>query len=327
MEGFADRFIATLGLSDGDLEVRDITAMLQAALELSRQTNHAAPLRDALEFAHGRLRVRGLTQVDCIEVGAALETAASPSLRADERVRLHALVAHGDWGSSTTAAPDGLVAGTASAAYVEHLVRGQRQAALALTRRCAAEGMSIEDILLDVLEPALREVGRQWALGMISVAHEHFCTAVTQFAMTDLYPALFTGDESRRRLVAVQVPGSNHHVGLRMVVDVLECRDWSTTYLLDDVTVESLPALVAENQADLLLISASMPSQLAALTAMIRAVHDDARTRDVKIVVGGRPFLVAPDLVESVGADGWAPDARSAVDVCDALVGGDRARP
>ncbi len=66
-----------------------------------------------------------------------------------------------------------------------------------------------------------------------------------------------------------------------------------------------------------------MPSQIGDVTAMIRAVRLDVRTRNVKVVVGGRPFLVAPDLAVVVGADGWARDARTAVDVCNRLVGGD----
>lgn len=318
-DGLSQRLIARLGLPDGDPEVRDIVAMLGAALESAQQTRQAALLDDALSFAHGRLVVRGLTTASRRDLGEAVEAAVVTSLPAAERDGLHSLLM-----DSLAHPPTSWEAplGSLSAAYLEHLLRGDRKAAVSLTRRCVTDGMGIDAILLDILEPAQRDVGRRWALGEISVAQEHFCTAVTQFVMTDLYPALFNGEESQRRLVAVHVPGSIHHVGLRMVVDILECRDWSTTYVVDDVTVESLPGIVAEDQADLVLVSASMPSQIALMTAMIRALREDPRTRDVKVVVGGRPFLVAPDLVDAVGADGWARDARSAVNVCDVLVGG-----
>lgn len=325
--GLSDRLVARLGLPDADHEVQDIAAMLDSALESARQTDQAALIDDALRFAHGRFVVRGLTDASCSEIGAALEAAAAPQLAGDERDRLHTLLARSLADPTPPPPPETVALDSMCAAYVEHLLRGDRKDAVRLTRRCLTDGMSIEEILLDILEPALHEVGRRWALGLISIAQEHFCTAVTQFVMTDLYPALFSGEDSNRRLVAVQVPGSMHHVGLRMVVDVLECRDWSTTYIVDDIPVESLPELVAEDQADLLLISASMPSQIPAVSAMIRAVRQDPRTRDIKVVVGGRPFLVAPDLVAAVGADGCARDARTAVAVCDTVLGGDSDQP
>ncbi len=322
LDGLTDRLVTLLSLPGADPEVRDIAAMLHAALESARQTDQAELLHDALRFAHGRLVVRGLSNASCSDIGTALETAAVSQLPADERDRLHSLLARCVADPITSPSPDAVL-GPQTAAYVEHLVRGDRQGAVALTRRCVTDGMDIYEVFLDILEPAQREVGRRWALGLISIAQEHFCTAVTQFVMTDLYPGLFSGEDSQRRLVAVHVPGSLHHVGLRMVVDVLECRDWSTTYIVDDITVESLPGLVAEDQADLLLISAAMPSHIPRVSAMIRAIRQDPRTRGVKVVVGGRPFSVAPDLVHAVGADGWAPDARTAVDVCNGLMGGD----
>lgn len=320
-DGLRDRLVSLLDLPAADPEVQDIATMLQAALESARETGQAELLDDALRFAQGRLTVRGLSQATHSEIGAALETAAAPSLAAGDHGGLHALLAR-CVGDPVATAADAALLGPLSAAYVEHLLQGDRKGAVALTRRCVTDGMDIYEVLLDILEPAQREVGRLWSLGLISVAQEHFCTAVTQFVMTDLYPGLFSGVDSHRRLIAVHVPGSLHHVGLRMVVDVLECRDWSTTYIVEDITVESLPGLVAQDQADLLLISAAMPSHLSQVSAMIRAVREDPRTTGVKVVVGGRPFSVAPDLVAVVGADGWAPDARTAVDVCNALMGG-----
>ena len=46
----------------------------------------------------------------------------------------------------------------------------------------------------------------------------------------------------------------------------------------------------------------------------------DARCADVRVVVGGRPFGLAPELAAHVGADAWAPDGLSAVNVCNALL-------
>lgn len=325
LDGPAERFVALLGLPDDDPEVRDIALIVHAGAEQAVEGNQSALLGDALRFAQGRLLVRGLSDAGVDVLGAALLTAAGPLWTAADVRHLGELVSRCT--AAPTVPPPGESAGLAaqSAVYVEHLLRGDRKQAVAFVRRCTTGGMDVAGILLDILEPAQREVGRRWALGLISVAQEHFCTAVTEFVMTDLYPGMFDGAGSERRLLAVQAPGSRHHVGLRMVTDILECRGWSTSFLGEDVAIDELPALLAEDGADILLISASMPNQIPHVRAMIRAVRQDPRTRGVKVIVGGRPFLVAPDLVDAVGANGWAPDARSAVDVCNALMGGDHA--
>lgn len=320
-DGLADRFVEHLGVPGADPEIRTLAGMLESALETAWQTGLVAVLDDTMRFVEGRLDVHGLGHVTCTGIRDAVATAAAPLLEVGERARLHGLLARCLAEPSRTTDPTADTVGPLSAAYVDLLMRGDRRGALALTRRCLTDGMSILEIVLDVLEPAQREVGRRWALGNISVTHEHFCTAVTQFVMTDLYPGLSSSKEGQRRLVAVHAPGSLHHVGLRMVIDVLECHDWNTAYLGDDITGESLPDLVPEAHTDLLLISATVPGDVSSVAALIRAVRQDARTRGVKVVVGGRPFLVAPGLADALGADGWARDARSAIDVCDALVG------
>lgn len=321
LDGLTDRFVELLGLPDGDHEVQEIADVLRGALDLALETDQVELLRDCLFFAHQRLAARGLTTGDHLWLTHELELAAASLLSAAQLDRLHSLLAlPASDGPATEPVADSIL-DRASATYLHHLLQGDRAGALALTRRCVSDGVDMFDILVEVLEPAQREVGRLWALGKISIAQEHFCTAVTQFVMTDLYPAFFSGAESSRRLVAVNARGSAHHVGLRMVTDVLECRDWSTTYVIEDVADEALPQLVVEERADLVLISASMAGHVGQVKRMIRALRDDPRTQAVHVVVGGRPFSVDPALVQVVGADGSALDARSAVAVCDSLVG------
>lgn len=296
--------------------------MLEAALVSAQRVGTWELFADALDFAQGRIEVRGLSNADAGAISTALLDAVGLHLTEAEQSRLQQLLGR------RAAAPPSMLPDTAhpnvaSDAYMQRLLDGDRAGAVALTRAWVTEGMSGSEILLDVLGPAQHEVGRLWAAGVISIVQEQFCTAVTQFVMTDLYPGIVNTDPRHRRLVAIHARGSAHHLGLRMVADVLECEGWSTTYLIDDLPIDELIALIVDEHADLLLISASMPGQVPDLGELIAALRRDVRTRGVKVVVGGRPFVVAPQLVDAVGADGWAPDARSAIRVCDKLIGAD----
>ncbi len=75
---------------------------------------------------------------------------------------------------------------------------------------------------------------------------------------------------------------------------------------------------LVDQRAAVLAVSASMPADVVHAETMVRAVRADPRTIGVRVVVGGRAFLVAPDLAAQVGADGLARDAREAVALCAA---------
>lgn len=210
--------------------------------------------------------------------------------------------------------------GDLARAYLDEVLRGHREAAVAVVLDAVRRGTDVATALIEVLEPAQKEIGRLWQIGEITVAQEHYCTAITQLVMTDLYPFLFTGADSGRRLVAVQAPGSLHEVGLRMVADLLEHEGWDTTYLGAVPGPGPVIEALVERRAHVLAISASMPAHVRAVAALIAAVRNDPRTSHVKVVVGGRPFLVAPNLAAGVGADGWAHDARETVALCSRLM-------
>ena len=54
---------------------------------------------------------------------------------------------------------------------------------------------------------------------------------------------------------------------------------------------------------------------------VIEALRADPLARNVKVMVGGYPFKIAPDLWQEIGADGFATDAPGAVEQANFLIG------
>ena len=73
---------------------------------------------------------------------------------------------------------------------------------------------------------------------------------------------------------------------------------------------------VAQQRADVLAVSATMAGHIRHVRELVELVRADPRCRDVRILVGGRPFTINPALAEAVGADGWAPGAVEALELC-----------
>lgn len=297
--------------------VEDGVKTLDAALAVGQP----AILADFLSYAATRLAVLADGQRDPGDAVAAFRALIRDRLSESDARPVEDFIERALgmvlWSAPREPGTDGF--GPVARGYLTLVLQGRGEDARALVQDALRSGTSIKAVILDVLEAAQREIGRRWQVGEITVAQEHYCTAVTQMVLTDLYPHLFAGEDGGRRLVAVDAPGSLHQVGLRMVVDLLENEGWATAYAASTDPDEILEQ-VARHQADVLAISASMPSQIRGVRALIAAVRADPRARDLKVLVGGRPFTVAPDLVAEVGADDSAASAADAVTACNRLV-------
>jgi MerR family transcriptional regulator, light-induced transcriptional regulator len=202
-------------------------------------------------------------------------------------------------------------------AFLDELLQGNRAAAFALVQELVDEGVPIEDLYLHVFEPVLHETGRRWQHNRVSVAQEHYVTAATQLAMSQLYPRIFRAPRIGRTLVATCVGGELHEVGLRMVADLFELAGWDTHFLGADTPSQAVAEFAAARQADLIAVSATLPSHRDEVSRMVAVLRASSHT---PILVGGRLFHLEPGLSRTIGADATASSAAEAVRVGNMLV-------
>lgn len=205
--------------------------------------------------------------------------------------------------------------------YMDSLRQGDRSAASQLILNAIEQGMSVKDIYLHVFQPSQYEIGRLWQINQMSVAEEHFCTAATQSIMAQLYPAIFNSQKIGRRMVATCVGNELHEIGLHMVADFFEMEGWDTYYIGSNTPTSSVLRTLSERKPDILAISATMTFHIKLVEELIEQVRAADSKGRVKIMVGGYPFNIEPDLWQQVGADGYAANAEQAVITANALTG------
>ena len=206
--------------------------------------------------------------------------------------------------------------GALAEAYLNSLVRCRRQEASSLIMDAIEEGLSVKDVYLDVFQPVLRETGRLWQMNRVSVAQEHYITAVTQSIMSQLYPRIFSGESRNRTVVACCVSGELHEVGVRMVADLFEMSGWDSHYLGANIPAAEVIELAQSTRADAIAVSATLTShvgRVAELIALARQSLDDKAT----ILVGGYPFNIDNSLWRKLGADGSAQNAADAIRIAE----------
>lgn len=300
------------------LEVADMVGLLEGALRAAVATESVALLVEQMRWQRARLETLDLTHLDAAVTDRAVwltSDAASP-----ERLRELLNQAIGPHHPAPVDGP--LELSPLARQFLEHVVGADRHAAVATIMDAADRGVGMDELLVEVIEATQFEVGRLWERGEISVAQEHTCTAIVQLALAALYPRLLCSMPHRPSVVAVVAGRFAHEVGLRIVLDLLEGAGWRTTFLGSGLEVSDVVDQVVRHDAAIVALSATIAADVGAIRDLIEALRTDPRTAQVRIIVGGRVFRTDPTLAERVGADGYARDAREAVQLCDSLLGG-----
>lgn len=206
--------------------------------------------------------------------------------------------------------------------YLTALLQGDRHLANRMILDAVQTGTSVKDIYLHVFQQSQYEIGRLWQLNKITVAQEHYCTAVTQMVMSQLYPHIFATEKNGYWVVATSVAGELHEIGARMVADFFEMDGWDTHFLGANMPTSSIVQSVIDRKADILVISATMTFHVNLVASLISAIRASKQAQHVKVLVGGYPFNIDTNLWKEVGADGYGRDADAAIKLAKELIMG-----
>jgi len=155
--------------------------------------------------------------------------------------------------------------------------------------RLAFARYAIDQVLFDLVQPVMTELGERWRRGEMPIAVEHFAT---QFCLRHLQ-SLFTvaGAPTQAGLiVAGCAPGEAHELGLLTVVVMLRWRGWEVKYLGANLSLERLEEALGGLQPQALLFSATRPEAAHALQALPQTVGRFPSPPPLTIV-GGQAFI------------------------------------
>lgn len=177
---------------------------------------------------------------------------------------------------------------------------------------------TVEQVLLEVIQPTMIEIGERWHAGEISIGTEHFST---QICRQYLMNALDATKESaqRGRIVAACAPGEWHEIGLLMLTILLRWRDWAVIYLGANLGLERLHEVLEELKPQMLLFSATSPAAARNLRELIDVLD---RLRDPKPIIGlgGQAFRIDPTLTNQIPGTFLGPEADDAIRQIETLL-------
>jgi len=203
-------------------------------------------------------------------------------------------------------------------ALSEAVIKGSRADASRLTQSALDAGVELNAVL-DALVSGMDTIGQRFQRNEVFVPEMLIAARAMKESMLILEPLLVAaGIQPEFTAVIGTVQGDLHDIGKNLVAMMWKGARFNVVDLGTNVPPEKFVAAVKEHQADIVGLSALLTTTMPAMKQTVEALRA-AGLVGVKVLIGGAP--ITKEFADQIGADDFAPDAASAVDVARRLVG------
>lgn len=202
-------------------------------------------------------------------------------------------------------------------ALAEAVTKGDQNATVEMTKKAMAEGTEVKKILDEGLIGGMNLIAERWKRNEVYIPEVLIAARAMKSAMEVLEPELVkAGIKSAGKCMVGTVQGDLHDIGKNLVVMMLKGAGFDVVDLGVDVTPDKFVEQAQSANPQVIGMSALLTTTMPAMEKTINALKEAGVT--TKIIIGGAP--VTQGYADKIGADGYSPDAASAVDLVKSLV-------
>ncbi len=202
-------------------------------------------------------------------------------------------------------------------ALSDAIINGDQNTAVEITRQALSEGTTAKSVLDDGLIAGMEVVGARFKKNEIYIPEVLIAARAMKMAMGVLEPELVkAGVEPVGKLAIGTVQGDLHDIGKNLVAMMLKGAGFEVVDLGVDVGPDKFIEQAKNNSLQLIGLSALLTTTMPGMEKTVKALRDAGLS--TKVIIGGAP--VTQDYADKIGADGYAADAASAVDMAKNLV-------
>ena len=196
---------------------------------------------------------------------------------------------------------------------------GMRNDTVRLTQELLAAGNGPDTIVEQGLVPGMAIVGEQFKKNEIFVPEMLVAARAMKEALKLLEPLLAAaGIKPKYTVVVGTVQGDLHDIGKNLIAMMWRGAGFAVIDLGTNVSPEKYLAAAQEHKAHIIGLSALLTTTMPAMKETVRVLKA-ANLPNTKVMIGGAP--ITQTFADDIGADGYAADAGTAVDLAKKLVG------
>jgi 5-methyltetrahydrofolate--homocysteine methyltransferase len=202
-------------------------------------------------------------------------------------------------------------------ALTEAIIKGDQNAAMEITRAAINDGTAAKSILDDGLIAGMDIVGSRFKKNEIYIPEVLIAARAMKMAVKILEPELVkAGVEPIGKFLIGTVQGDLHDIGKNLVAMMLKGAGFEVIDLGVDVPAEKFIEQAMNANVQLVGMSTLLTTTMPRMEKTLKALKEAGIS--AKTMVGGAPVTQA--YADKIGANGYAPDAASAVDVAKSLI-------
>ena len=181
------------------------------------------------------------------------------------------------------------------------------------------EGASAQDILAKGLISGMNVVGERFRDGVMFLPEVLMSASAINKGLDIVRPLLAKSDQnSAAKVIMGTVEGDVHDIGKKIVGFLLQGSGFDVIDLGIDLKAEAFIQAIEEHKPDVLAMSALLTTTMLNMGKVIELLKERGLREKIKVIVGGAP--VTEEFAKSIGADGYAPEAGSAVELVGKLI-------
>ncbi len=201
----------------------------------------------------------------------------------------------------------------------QYVITGQFDQVKSATKSLIEDGKSPVDIINQGLIAGMNVVGARFKACDMFVPEVLMSAKTMSAAMEIVKPLIADADmPSSGKILIGTVKGDLHDIGKNLVAMMLESAGFTVVNLGIDIDPEQFLDAIDEHEPDIVGLSALLTTTMPFMKETIDLIVEEGLRDKVKIVVGGAP--ISQEFADLIGADGFAPDAAAATDLCRELL-------
>jgi len=202
-------------------------------------------------------------------------------------------------------------------ALADAVIKGDQSTAVEITKSALEEGTAAKNVLEEGLIAGMDVVGARFKNNEIYIPEVLIAARAMKMAMEFLEPELIkAGVKPVGKFLVATVQGDLHDIGKNLVAMMLKGAGFEVIDLGVDVSPEKFVEQVKAKGVQLVGMSALLTTTMPGMEKTVKALKEAGVS--AKIMIGGAP--VTQGYADKIGADGYAADAASAVDMAKSLV-------